>query len=877
MKREDHMDKLHIVKYIIILSLLILSITSIVQAGTIIITTEIEPSFDTTLDTTAVAFYNSTQELLTYSTYEGFHHTYAVAALEWNISSIPTKATILITNLSLCCTYRTSGQGSWGLSAMNCSPSQQNYTDLYYNITNAGPYIWYRAPDWWLFVVAEYNLSFPTYLTTDMTPYIQENVTNKTGRFSAGMWSNNFDGYSSNYNFPSIENTDPAVHPMRLIITYEWNGPVLSNESPSNGEFDVEFFPYTCIDFTHPSGTPSNITFYWYNTSSSAWEFYGNNATAGVNGTYCMQFLNATSPLTNYMWMVNATDDNGNTTFGYYSFTTCAVMPPWDTLCQRHNDTTINISWTKSPNGSGTTYTLIYYALGSPPSWGSGTLAVNTTGETYSLTGLDEAECFGISFWSNYWNGTNWTLSARETLTPCCTEGGTYRFALRYENTSFSDDGDNVVEDTDYYNNYINLSHYNCSTHRLEIHYADYLTEYYYLNASWYESTGGGNWSPVIEVNCTHNPLYFVMWWNWSISTEGTCECNFTNSYTRTLLPISGTETANYTLIDFYFITDRHVYNDIYVEDPEGNCSASVEYFTTNNLVKYTYNFEDRSTYFIGETVELKVYSTFYCYNSTKQIVVHQEYWDSSQKVYPVLLHRKDYLVGINSSKWVGRLYENIGLAPNRLETPIDVETIVISYRSNESYIFSEIFNVTSTWSATATGLYVYYSDSSFGTTSVQVSIYYFSNGTLAYTNTLFSDDATFFYPTASHNETFTIQITIVHEKYHTIGPLTFMHFPSTTAITSGAAINSVLQNIFGNMPANLDTGEKIQWYGLVIFVIGLIPLSLFGASNPGIASMGTGLSVLGVGYMINITAVFGVGFLLIFLGILMLWAGRNR
>ena len=848
--------------------------TPSISAGPLVYTVQLEPVFDTELSKWAT-WDNSTSEIDVYSCYGSIEY---VLVSKWNISSIPDDATITNVSLSFYVNQKfVQGGSACGgrIKAMDKDPEFHSATDIFNDAKDGTTYHdghGLYGDDYGRRVVntttdGKYNDTF------DNTP-----ITNLTSHLSDDWWSIGLYVYIKNA-WNGCErlkiSSDEGTYGMILWVEYIYNGPIQSNPSPSNGATDQSLTPTTCIDISHPSGEDMDINFYWWN--GSAWNLYGHNNSVN-NGTYCQTFDNASAPATTYQWRVVANDTYGNYSNATYSFTTLGVIPPQNVECSRYNESAISLTWTKCPNGTGTAWTVIRYQLGqsNPPTWSGGALGVNTTGESAIINGLSESSCYSFSLWTNYNDSDgNWTLSTRNTRNPCCTSGGIYKLCLRYENST-----NDPLDPTINYNNLINLTKFNCSTHRLAVHYADYATEYYYINESYYVNTSAGNWTPCITINTTRDPLYFVMWWNWSIQDETwdgeNCSCNYTNSYTRTLLPSAGTWDGNQTVIDFYFITDRHIYNDYYIADE--NCNYSVEYFITNNLVKYSFAFEDRSGIFTSRTDALDTYSSFYCYNSTKQLMIHQEYWDRYERVHPTLLYYKDYLVGVNCSLWQGRLYENIGLAPNKEEDPDIVEEIVINPRTNETFAFADIFTITPSWDTDGTGLYVYYVDSSGGTDTVNLTLFYKSNNTIAYTAEYSSNEVNFFYPTADQNETFITWINITHNTYGIIPTFSFEITPEISPIVTSGYINSILQDVFGNLPSNLeDPSETIEWHGIIIFVFGLIPLSLFGATNPGIASMGAGVSTLGVAMMISATAVIGIGIVLIFFGILMIWAGRNR
>lgn len=847
-------------------------------------TIKLEPTFDSWIDYGYKTWHNDTTSLdfdglCCGSTSKWRDRT----VIEWNTSAIPDNA--VITNASINITYTScsidnnayhyitnitnqpSKTGS-ALTVWNDCIDGSSYDDCYsrrgaktgahtyeFNTSGTGDSTFDAYDD------PLYNLQ--NYLTEDW--------------FAIGTYGRSDYSYRrSEGSIASIEN--PSSDPIILWVEYTYNGPYIDNPSPSNGATEVSAQPNTCIDLEHPSGTNMDIEWQWYNTSSSAWETYGTNTTI-TNGTYCQQFLNATLSSTTYQWRILANDSYGNWTNRTFSFTTAGVFPPSDLSCSRNSSTSINVTWTECPDGAGTTHTLVYYSLGfGAPTYTSGILGANTTNEYAIIEGLDNAECYSFGLYTNYEDSEgNWTLSSRNSLSPCCTSGGTYRFYIRYENTSFADDGDGNVESTDFYNNLINLSKFNCSEHMLEVHYANYATEYWYINSSLWENPTAMNYS-YLEISTLYNPLYFVFHWNYSIYATNndsyTCPCNYTCSYSRTLLPAAGYRDTNWTNITFYFIVDRHIYNDYYVDSAD--CNTSVEYEYNDNLAHYKVWFEDRTGIFEPRR-DYDSYATFYAYNATDtKLIVHQQYFDGDFKVHPTLLYNKDYGVGVNCSAISSDAYELIGYFKGRTTVSPDQETMLIvpKYTSTINY---DAFTVDYGYTG-ANLLWVYFYDSDSHVSNINLTVRYETNNTIVYQHDVNSNENNFTIPGTDNATAYIINITLVHSEYGTM----YIQFYTGTyrnPLTTATELNDLLRQIFGQLPENLDTGEEMQWYLIPMFFIALIPLSLFGAKYPPIAAFGVGgwmilFSVIVSGIPI---ALAGMGVFLIVIGIFMAFARGGR
>ncbi len=592
-----------------------------------------------------------------------------------------------------------------------------------------------------------------------------------------------------------------------------------------------------------------NFTYNW-TANGLYWAFLGDENVSGANvtnGTYCMEFVNATEPCTTYYWWVHAVDENGNYTDEIFEFTTHCINPPTGGDCTRYNSTTLNITWIEKPDNGGTTWTEVWYQEGyTAPGYGEGTYGGNTTNQSMNFTGLQEGTCYTFSLWT-HWNSSDgdWYTSSIKSTILCCTKGGDYRFCLRYE---------------EYNQQYINLSHYPCSNHILAIHFINGSRQIEFLNATIYEANGN---SSCFDYHLDEEPLFFELWWNASFG----CGTYNSTSYVRRLTPNAATNESGNLTITFYLVTDRRVYLDEY--EYFGN--ESIEYDMEDNLIPYIFSFDDRTHSFdIRES--FNTYITFYFFNTTNKIIVHQEYWDSAQKVYPVLLYEKAYFTGVaDNDTLIG--YENIGLAPNHALTE---ETIIIYLRDIETITIDDAIDIHYGWSSGAAGLWVLYEDSESNTIWVNVTVYNASDGSYEWSENVSDADAyNFTWPAAYHDSSYEIVITIMHGDFGYV-QVKVPIAPGMSTLTTAAFIDAMFYDIFGVAPFyNTETGVAISWTHMIILFIAIL-LGMIIVYNPTIGIMAPGIWLI-VAYILISGLPFAwlaVGFLLITMGIVYALAG---
>lgn len=192
--------------------------------------------------------------------------------------------------------------------------------------------------------------------------------------------------------------------------------PFIISTDPSDNEINVELQPLVCIEVEDPCGESMDI--YFYENTSGSWVQAGSNLSVG-NGTYCFDYTEANTQLTEYWWSVNVSNS-----------------------CCYINNT---YSFTTGSNGTVTNVTIRTNNTGYFCYRGS-----NCTASQFAanITGFDEESEF-ISVWKNdTWDVDNWKW------TMYYGDGSGNNFQLnRFDVVRINlDDGDDtiIVEMTDY-------------------------------------------------------------------------------------------------------------------------------------------------------------------------------------------------------------------------------------------------------------------------------------------------------------------------------------------------------------------------------------------------------------------------------------------
>jgi len=180
-------------------------------------------------------------------------------------------------------------------------------------------------------------------------------------------------------------------------FTYSNTTIAISNPYPPNGSTGIEFQPTCHIQVNNSNG--STMTIYWYENSTGSWVLRQTNSSVS-NGTYYWTFAQADDYQTEYWWKV-AVNDSVNNETAIYHFTTRKQYipdPPSSFTATAASPSQIDLSWDKGINNVTTTY----IERNTVASWsrGAGTEIYNSTGTSYSDTGLNAGTTYYYQAWS---------------------------------------------------------------------------------------------------------------------------------------------------------------------------------------------------------------------------------------------------------------------------------------------------------------------------------------------------------------------------------------------------------------------------------------------------------------------------------------------
>lgn len=625
---------------------------------------------------------------------------------------------------------------------------------------------------------------------------------------------------------------------MTLNVTYnvsDWNS---TQSIPFSNNSQQIVQPTVYFDIKNDNGSRISYSVWVKDNTTGIWTetYFCRNAT---NGTQSVQLSAANIIGRTYWWNVSIV---GNSThLPIYNFSV-GVDPPANLTCHDYNSTVLNFSFNPY-NNTGTSHTVCYYQQGSTaPMYGTGTLGGNlSTYNTESLkwiniTGLSRSTTYTFAFWT-YYNVSDATspsgLSTNYSYRTNTTYYGEVTISLRHENISDVNT-----------NPYINLSHYYNSTHRLLVHYANLSADIVWWDSPTYNSSG---YLPVQTVMFRYQPVFYEFTWNYTVvGSNKDCE------YTRILTPYAEETSGSTNYLTFYLLTDRRVYNQYYLYGGDYNLTDDI----SNNLVEYSYLFDDRSNYFTPST-SYEIYATIYKYNATKQIIIDQRYIDSSGKIGPTLLFEGRYYIGVATITLTtyNPYYENLGLLSTERVTSPYTENVII-YQLPTYY--SEVTqNITAKSMYTATGFWYLYSDSSLGTQNIQFSVYNFSNGSLLYVeyqNSTSSHNFTYatidpWHPYITYkvllNFTYRFEISpgIYATKYYSY--LSYVYPPIWHLTPSADYVNYILEEIFGPSPfknPNPSSSYTMPYFDIIMLFGGLfLGMFLLSQGSPGLAGFATG------------------------------------
>jgi len=542
------------------------------------------------------------------------------------------------------------------------------------------------------------------------------------------------------------------------------------------------------------------------------------------------------------------------------------VLPPNDIDCEKVSSTSINVTFNDDPP---TSNVFVLYKKGGCPTTsdkanflaGTFTDFINSTNGEYAvITGLDNNSCYGLSLISVYNNSGTWYWSSFVDYEgPCCTFSSNKNLFIRFENTS-------VVSSTVQENNLINLSKYSpCATHRLITYYEDGTSLINYINSSDFTSY------PINFGVSSNDILYFELWWNYTINSPS-CNCeDLTPSYRR-LLTANAMEN-NSNDITFYFTIDKDVYYDT-------NCTGTTVSKLTDNLARYGYEFTDESGLF-KSTTNYDSYFTIYASNITRSLPIYEKYFDSKMTADNiVLVYDKQYFMGVNRTANTLGDYSNIEQPITNDYTSPYLNPIKIPNRETEDInTLKNTLSIHYRPSPSATGMYVFYQDTSSDhvITKINCTIYNYNTSAKVYVSEVNSYTNNFTYAGANFEESYLVVLNLTHTKSGQLQSIVFVLSPYTNPITTNSYFNDILIDIFGELPSNPNTGIAMNYVNLVIFVLALMIMSTLAMYSAGLASIGCGFTLIFGTYVFASTSLIGVGAFLIFMGITYIFIRRRN
>ena len=843
------------IKYLLIVFAIFTIIPLVTSASDIQFSGTYYPDFDTYLKNGN--WYNTSIYMLT-EDQPGPDNEIAVSVMQWNITVIPDHATIDEVSLTDYVHY------GWNLANSFCQYNNitskpnggVNYATLkgeaaggkYYTYENVG----WSSPGWCVKNTTAGKLQDDG----DIIAYLQGSL--DVDWFAVGHETRVTS--PTNPDIAMLRSMDYVGHDgTKLWVLYTLtDGPFVNNTSPVDGTSDTTCNPFPTgqviqADLYHLQGGTFYTTAWLYNDTTSTWD--NETYVTGTNQTWLTSMEHACNHGQTYQWYIEMHDGTYWYNTSVMSFTTEDIDPPTGITCTRNSSSSLNISFTPD---TGANWSTILYREGANPTEAVYDGSVNTTNSYYILEGITPDHCYGLKLRSveNITGDASISSWANKNYGDCCLWGNVTDVYIRYENTS-----------SDGQNNLIDLSEISpCANHILEVTYVNLTREQFVINVTNYATYP-------ISINLNAQPLYYTLEWN-ATTINDSCSCSdLSPNYKRRLLAeslIDGTE------LTFYMITDRDVYADY-------NCTGSQ--ITTfkhplqkNNLARYDYQVTDDTGLFSLYT-DFNSYISFNSSNSTVSHIIHQQFlFDDLIIDDVVLLYDKTYCVSALNSLVSPSAYANImEVKTDNYVTP-NINSIIIPYREISTDTYNDEWDIRINYAPGGSGVYVYFDE---GDTNkiwrLYCEMYDYSDGSLDYSSAVLTNNNNFSFVGGSHSKSYFIIINISHTDYNRTASITFWLSPEITEIINYGYVENILSTLFGDLPGNLDDPtQTINWMNAIIFFIALIPLSLFGAVNPGLAGIGVGFWFIGATIMFNIVALTGIGVLLIVFGVIYIF-GRRR
>jgi len=175
--------------------------------------------------------------------------------------------------------------------------------------------------------------------------------------------------------------------------------PSQSGVSPGDGSTNIDLTPSLHVVCTDVDGDTMNAT--WWSNSSGSWVQFASNNSIANNTNITQTNNNFSSYNTKYWWSVNLSDGEGGWNNQTYSFTTrnqYTPDPPSSFIAVTISTSQIDLSWSKGSSNVDTT--IVERNTVSSWSRGNGVEIYNSTGTTYSDTGLNHHTTYYYQAWS---------------------------------------------------------------------------------------------------------------------------------------------------------------------------------------------------------------------------------------------------------------------------------------------------------------------------------------------------------------------------------------------------------------------------------------------------------------------------------------------
>ena len=563
----------------------------------------------------------------------------------------------------------------------------------------------------------------------------------------------------------------------------------------------------------YPSNGTSTCGFWYGRTSPLTNANKEGNITHGTKGGGgdSNEFSNSTSGLTSgdYYYAKAWAWCNGNfTVTGNESYFLTKPTVPTNFQITNVGANNVSFSWTPATAGPGTTIKSVirYKTGGYPSSPTDGTEGYNGTGSSTTITGISGTYYFRL--WS-FCNATGsphlYQFSDSYISLTESPAGGNYNVSIRYENVSYG---------------YVDLT--GGEYHKLIVHYNNFTEENVYDGSAWVIDESGMAGDPSagnISFNASYQVMFLEFYWN------GT---NGTNPYRCHRVIVPDESQRNVT---FFVLTTTPIY---------GESSA----YLNHSLVQYEYAFIDETYSFRSPNDPYAIIYTFDRYGN--QQIIHSEYFDTSEKVKPMLLYGKKYYIGVTCDIVS---YSRLGIAPSGSDLS---PTVRIPYEEELVFNFYDLVDLDVGWYGD--GFYVDYLETTGAIQRTYFNVTDYDTGATIHSENVAVSNYNFTFTTGEGCDLETAyiwEVTTILNHNMSIYQGTFTSgkipiFPGMTQITSATSVDDMLELIFGASPMyNTETGQEVAWSSIGFGSICVILLLTFGKINAFLGSMAVSLFML--------------------------------